>query len=346
MEPPHNTLRRAGIAFAGDNWRWPVALALRHFVPPHSPIDVDVRLIEKWERAEEPIPSWVWFSFELLFREHGPRFSQIADLLQRQLQADGVTAQDLQNGVPNLSRWSDDFAEYVRRQVKEVESQAIADPWNQQIRDNLEYVWFHNRRWVMTFEKMAPFISLDAKILELGGRSQVLNFLSSRGVETAATSSDLRDELSDIGTNAFDVVLCLEVIEHIKDREGSQPVDVFNNSGVRSLVSEIFRVLKPGGIVVCTTPNACSYANIARIALMEPPMFFRQHVKEFAPSELKSEFEEAGFETALIETPPDPWGQKPDLDIQAAIEFVRRAGVNDSLREEDIVAIFVRGGGS
>jgi 2-polyprenyl-3-methyl-5-hydroxy-6-metoxy-1,4-benzoquinol methylase len=42
-------------------------------------------------------------------------------------------------------------------------------------------------------------------------------------------------------SNKFDVVICFQVLEHIKDD--------------KTLISEIFRVLKPGGILFLSTPN-------------------------------------------------------------------------------------------
>lgn len=47
--------------------------------------------------------------------------------------------------------------------------------------------------------------------------------------------------LNGLQTNRFDVVICFQLIEHIQDD--------------KTLLSEIFRVLKPGGKLLLTTPN-------------------------------------------------------------------------------------------
>ena len=60
-------------------------------------------------------------------------------------------------------------------------------------------------------------------------------------------------------TGSFDVVVCGEVIEHVVDTDG--------------LVSEILRVLKPGGVMVLTTPNLAYALNRAILLLGLQPLF-------------------------------------------------------------------------
>jgi ubiquinone/menaquinone biosynthesis C-methylase UbiE len=69
-------------------------------------------------------------------------------------------------------------------------------------------------------------------------------------------------------SNSFDLITSFQVIEHIVDME--------------PYVNEIRRVLKPGGIVAFTTPNA----NIRLDPGMKP--WNRFHVQEFTASQLES----------------------------------------------------------
>jgi len=55
-----------------------------------------------------------------------------------------------------------------------------------------------------------------------------------------------------VADSSFDLVVASEIIEHLDDTD--------------TFVQEIYRVLKPGGIWVCVTPNLASNPNI--IALM------------------------------------------------------------------------------
>jgi len=89
--------------------------------------------------------------------------------------------------------------------------------------------------------------------------------------------------------NQFDTVTCIEVIEHLENP--------------RRVVRELFRVLKPGGWCVLTTPNNESFR-----ALLS--YFFRGHFVSFTDSsypahitalnrmDLMRIFKEAGFEDA------------------------------------------------
>lgn len=246
--------------------------------------------------------------------------------------------------VGGLAPWLPDFTTFLRDAVTGLEDALTADPGNAGLRGLLDYWWFHRKRWLTTFRIMSPFIDPGASVIEVGGASPLSTFLEGRGLRVAQTVHDLRRPMPEVADASHDAVFCLEVIEHIKDQDGSGPLDSFNGSGVACLVSEMHRVLKPGGLVVCTTPNACAYGVIARAVKMEPPMFFRKHVREFSPDELRSAFAAAGFATLLLETPPEPWGQRDDLDVAAVERMVRRAGGPTDLREEDIVALFRKAG--
>ena len=61
------------------------------------------------------------------------------------------------------------------------------------------------------------------------------------GVQTI--KHDLGDGKLPLGGKQFDVLTCFQVIEHL-------------HGGVRSLMHEFTRVLKPGGLVVISGPNA------------------------------------------------------------------------------------------
>lgn len=234
------------------------------------------------------------------------------------------------------------FRTHLRTSIKDLERRRLAEPDNRDVQSTLDYWWFHERRWNMTFKTIAPFVEQTSSILEVGGSSNITDFLAIQGIRTAVTNSDLRETIPYIVDESHDVVLCLEVIEHIKDQDGSLPIDIFNETGVHCLVSEMRRILKPGGVVVCTTPNGCSYSSIARSIRMEPPMFLRKHVREFTPDELRERFETVGFETVSLQTPPEPWGQRDDLNIEAVERMVIRAGGSTEMREDDIVAVFRR----
>jgi len=101
----------------------------------------------------------------------------------------------------------------------------------------------------------------------------------------------------------FSTVLCCELLEHLFE----DPMH---------LMSEINRILKPGGHLVLTTPNVASFRAIAAILQGYHPGFFHAYIKpaaesgevdarhnrEYAPREIRQLLENSGFEVALLET--------------------------------------------
>lgn len=102
----------------------------------------------------------------------------------------------------------------------------------------------------------------------------------------------------------FSTVLCCELIEHL-------PSDPMH------LMSEVNRILKPGGHFVLTTPNIISMRALAGILQGFHPMLFpayirpnqegetdARHAREYTPREMRTLFENAGFEVTLLDTGP------------------------------------------
>jgi SAM-dependent methyltransferase len=78
---------------------------------------------------------------------------------------------------------------------------------------------------------------------------------------------------------AFDLVLCAETIEHVRD--------------VQLLLSEIRRVLRPGATLALTTP--------AHRALVRPPHPLSPHLRLFTRRSLRTLLDELGFEVRSLE---------------------------------------------
>jgi SAM-dependent methyltransferase len=97
---------------------------------------------------------------------------------------------------------------------------------------------------------------------------------------------------------SFDIVFCLELIEHLP----SDPV---------FMMREINRILKPGGILLLTTPNMLSWRSIldsiAGIYPMEHMKYYKelgfpQHIREYSPWEVQRLCEESGFRISKLKT--------------------------------------------
>jgi 2-polyprenyl-3-methyl-5-hydroxy-6-metoxy-1,4-benzoquinol methylase len=77
---------------------------------------------------------------------------------------------------------------------------------------------------------------------------------------------------------------------------------VYDGSGVKRFAEECWRVIKPGGSLVVTTPNACSLFSIIELLERRAPMLWRQNVREYTLSEITQIFEEVGFQLAYSTT--------------------------------------------
>lgn len=92
--------------------------------------------------------------------------------------------------------------------------------------------------------------------------------------------------------SSFDGVVFTEVLEHIAIRKPDE------------ILGEFLRILRPGGVVVFSTPNVCNISNI--IALLKginifwaPEIFYGsldRHNREWTPKEVMELFGRVGFE--------------------------------------------------
>ncbi|HWB83266.1 MAG TPA: glycosyltransferase [Bryobacteraceae bacterium] len=100
----------------------------------------------------------------------------------------------------------------------------------------------------------------------------------------------------------FSTVLCCELIEHLFE----DPMH---------LMSEVNRILKPGGHLVLTTPNIASLRGLSAILQGYHPGFYvaylrpqesgetdARHNREYSPSEIGWLLDYSGFETVRLET--------------------------------------------
>lgn len=98
--------------------------------------------------------------------------------------------------------------------------------------------------------------------------------------------ADLNEPLNGLETR-FDVIFAVEVIEHLENP--------------RALAREWFRLLKPGGWIVCSTPNNETWRSIASLIFRGcyvafGPLNYPAHITPLLSVDLQRVFKEAGFE--------------------------------------------------
>ncbi len=134
---------------------------------------------------------------------------------------------------------------------------------------------------------------------------------------------------------SLDLVLCCEVIEHMD-------VDPM------FLMSDLNRVLKPGGALLMTTPNCTSSQNVLKILHGYRPHFFMQYMKNRSPYRHNFEYDvhallaltrAAGFECTSLET-VDTFGKSSE----EALEFLRKNDLSTANRGDNIFFIGKKSG--
>lgn len=210
-------------------------------------------------------------------------------------------------------------------------------------RDADDYDYVHAVRFRATASLLGEQLSQAKRIVELGGHSRIGVFAEQVfGAYYQPYSAELRDRF-DLPGEAFDCVLCLEVIEHLKDTLASETtierIASFNYSGIMNLLTESYRVLEPGGLLLITTPNAVSVDVMIRVMRGDHPHLFDPHVRELAPKQVKAFAERVGFRLEAFGT-FFAW-QTADDDTRArALAFINEMGFDAANRGDDAVYVF------
>ena len=192
-----------------------------------------------------------------------------------------------------------------------VASRMIPDTLDIDISDILDFFekepkyWDHRLRFVETYIRIMRHVHPEKgwRIAETGALSGTSEYLRTRGHNVTDLKGDFRSRI-EAEDASVDFLISMEVLEHIKDQD-SQSFDdlvLFNFSGVNTFISEMWRVLRPGGFLAVTTPNACSLYALTQLLAYEPPVIWSPHVKEYAPSEVIGRCEERGFKNLFWDT--------------------------------------------
>lgn len=201
--------------------------------------------------------------------------------------------------------------------------------------------WFrpHVERYVVTAQALLTLSLMpDTRVLDVGGGSPLREWL---GLQCEVTGTDDGYDLRDIRAwpmpGCFDIVLCSEVLEHLKDTDDA-PRDTFTCDGARTLLSRCAMSLKPGGWLVLTTPNGCATHMLSKICDELAPRMYAPHVREYGPHEVSEMLDSAGLQVERMET-RDVWGISIRRDVAA---FANATLSRPELHGEMILAMAAR----
>jgi glycosyltransferase involved in cell wall biosynthesis/2-polyprenyl-3-methyl-5-hydroxy-6-metoxy-1,4-benzoquinol methylase/GT2 family glycosyltransferase len=135
--------------------------------------------------------------------------------------------------------------------------------------------------------------------------------------------------------NQFDAILFTEVLEHIAVTDPCK------------ILKEFHRVLKPGGLVIFSTPNVCNISNIYALlhgtnVFWSPNMFYGsldRHNREYTPAEVIDCFQHAQFEIIEMWGIND-YGNWRGGGNEFACEYISKFGDDGFLLRNTIIGIF------
>jgi SAM-dependent methyltransferase len=136
----------------------------------------------------------------------------------------------------------------------------------------------------------------------------------------------------------FATVICGELIEHLF----ADPMH---------LMSQVNRILRPGGHLVLTTPNIAALRGISGILQGYHPGFFHayirpaegtgevdaRHNREYAPREIHQLLENSGFEVTRLET--GEFRDEPHPEFGWILHLLERYRLSTELRGDGIYAV-------
>ena len=163
-----------------------------------------------------------------------------------------------------------------------------------------DYTKVHFNRFKKSIEYLKS-TGVDYKnILECGEPSVFTDLLKEAYPEAKITHTDgdLRHTLGVKGT--FDLVISMEIIEHLKDIEDYKKGDyekmsTWQYSGVKSYLNLVKKVSDLDTVFFISTPNVNTYKSIEHLLYGYCPFMYQPHVRELSLSEIFNLLAGEGF---------------------------------------------------
>lgn len=180
-------------------------------------------------------------------------------------------------------------------------------------------------------DRLFPNLEVHASHFDKNSKpTQDINFtVGEKSIEVKCYSHDLEYGMFPVKDGTYDFVMCCEVLEHME-------IDPMH------MLSEVNRVLKPGGTLLLTTPNITSSRALSKILSGVEPYFYMQYHKnreyhrhnyEYSARTLKRLLECAGFNV-------DVWSEDLFEDgLPGFVESLKKAGFEIEETGDNLIAV-------
>lgn len=192
--------------------------------------------------------------------------------------------------------------------------------------------------FLKAMQAIAGYARVDGAIFEDSTPQKILTRrygFDPDGTEYTLYNANLERECLPMEAEQYDLVLAPEILEHM-------PVDPVG------FISELNRVLKFGGKLLLTTPNAVGTESLIRMLWRQVPAsyyFYRsgrhsdRHNLEYGPDLLMKLMANCGFSVERIWTEHSWFPERPEL-----LEWIEAAGYPTELRGDNLFVIAVKSG--
>ena len=172
----------------------------------------------------------------------------------------------------------------------------------------------------LRLEKYLPWFSGRSEILDIGcGRGEFLALLKRNGLHGLGLdiSDSMLEEAHDKGLDCIKA----DALQFLKMRPdasldgifSSQVIEHFQPDYLRGVISECFRALRPGAILLLETINPLSLFALSRIYFLDP-----SHCNPLHPEYMRYLLENSGFSSVEIIYGAEPEGEKlAELELGA-----------------------------
>jgi SAM-dependent methyltransferase len=204
------------------------------------------------------------------------------------------------------------------------------------------YLKGHLKRIIESFTFLEKYLTDNQNVIDIGSYGHFTEVLSKFYNSNFDISDFELRETFPIDEKKYDITICMEVIEHMKDRDYNDldSIATFKYSGVFNLLCETNRILKDGGILFLTTPNLNNYLSVLRLLNHENPYFFTPHPRELSVMELKRFLIKCGFEIIEFETKDVWFDYKEHANVIGNLKnFITQNNFSNDLRGDDIFII-------